>query len=66
MVEQVDPGAVAISNQAVMGEPLRIPGGALPSPIGEQPLDGDIVITFKSIVRATSVDSASRALAGGA
>jgi hypothetical protein len=66
MVEQVDPGAVAMRNQAVMGEPLRIPGGALPPPIGEQPLDGDIVITFKSIVRATSVDSASRALAGGA
>ena len=29
-------------------------------------MDGDIVITFKSIVRAESVSSASRALAGGA
>jgi hypothetical protein len=66
VIEQVDPNAAAMSNQGVIGEPLRIPGAALPPPIGEPPLDGDIVITFKSIVRATSVDSASRALAGGA
>jgi hypothetical protein len=65
-VEEVDPNSVVMSNQGVMGEPLRIPGGALPPPIGELPLDGDVVITFKSIVRAESVDSASRALAGGA
>lgn len=66
VIEQVDPSAAAMSNLGVIGEPLRIPGSALPPPIGEQPLDGDIVITFKSVVRATSVDSASRALAGGA
>jgi hypothetical protein len=65
-VEQVDIGAVSMGNQGVMGEPLRIPGDALPPPIGELPLDGDIVVTFKSIVRAESVSSASRALAGGA
>jgi len=65
-VEQVDLSTVSMSNQGVMGEPLRIPGVALPTPIGELPLDGDIVITFKSIVRAESVSSASRALAGGA
>jgi len=66
VVEQVDPNDVVMRTQGVLGEPLRIPGGALPPPIGEPPLDGDIVITFKSIVRAESVDSASRALAGGA
>jgi hypothetical protein len=66
VIEQVDPAAAPLGLQAVIGEPIRIPGEVLPPPIGEPPLDGSIVITFKTIVRTTSVDSASRALAGGA
>ena len=65
-VEQLDPNAAPLGLQAVIGEPIRIPGEVLPPPIGEPPLDGSIVITFKSIVRATTIDSASRAFAGGA
>ena len=66
IVEQVDPNAVAMSNQGVIGEPLRIPGAALPPPIGEPPLDGDVVITFKSIVRTKTFGIDAKALAGGA
>ena len=66
LVEQVDPAAAPLGLQAVIGEPVRIPGEVLPPLIGEPPLDGSIVITFKSVVRATTIDSASRALAGGA
>ena len=66
VVEQVDPDAAPLGLQAVIGEPIRIPGEVLPPPIGEPPLDGSIVITFKSVVRTKTFGTEAKALAGGA
>jgi hypothetical protein len=39
---------------------------SVPPPIGEQPLEGDVVIYFRSVLRAGNVGVDARALAGGA
>ena len=62
----MDPDAAPLGLQAVIGEPIRIPGEVLPPPIGEPSLDGSIVITFKSIVRTKTFGTDAKAFAGGA
>ncbi len=62
---EVAPEQAALGTQAASGESLTLDAGLMQGPIGEPPLDGDVVLTFTTIDRFESVSNAGRALGGG-
>ena len=55
----------ALANQATIGESLRLPAGVLNGPIGEPPLEGDVILTLTTVVKGETISTSGRALGGG-
>lgn len=53
------------NNQGFFGQSLRLPASVLNGPIGEPPLEGDVVVNFTTIVKTTVIGETGRAAAGG-
>ena len=53
------------NNQGLFGQSLRLPASVLNGPIGEPPLEGDVVLNFTTIVKTTVIGEDGRAVAGG-
>ncbi len=54
-----------LGKQAALGESVTLAANLMVGPVGEPPLEGNVVVTFSSIATAKDVGTAGRALGGG-